>query len=43
MSMLARGLTTIISAMTLVAAIETTRIHRSAGLTGARTTWSRAA
>ena len=36
-SMLARRLTTILPAMTLAEAIETTRIHRAAGLTGART------
>jgi magnesium chelatase family protein len=35
--MLARRLTTILPAMTLAEAIETTRIHRVAGLTGART------
>ena len=35
--MLARRLTTILLAMTLAAAIETTRIHRIAGLTGDRT------
>ena len=35
--MLARRLTTILPAMTLVEAIETTRIHRVAGLTGDRT------
>jgi magnesium chelatase family protein len=35
--MLARRLTTILPAMTLAEAIETTRIHRAAGLTGART------
>jgi predicted ATPase with chaperone activity len=35
--MLARRLTTIVPAMTLAKAIETTRIHRVAGLTGART------
>ena len=33
-SMLARRLTTILPAMTLAEAIETTRIHRVAGLTG---------
>ena len=33
MSMLARRLTTILPAMTLAEAIETTRIHRVAGLT----------
>jgi MoxR-like ATPase len=36
-SRLARRLTTILPAMTLAEAIETTRIHRVAGLTGART------
>jgi magnesium chelatase family protein len=36
-SMLARRLTTILPAMTLAEAIETTRIHRVAGLTGERT------
>jgi magnesium chelatase family protein len=36
-SMLARRLTTILPAMTLAEAIETTRIHRVAGLTGNRT------
>jgi magnesium chelatase family protein len=35
--MLARRLTTLLPAMTLAKAIETTRIHRVAGLTGART------
>jgi magnesium chelatase family protein len=35
--MLARRLTTILPAMTLAEAIETTCIHRVAGLTGART------
>jgi Magnesium chelatase, subunit ChlI len=35
--MLARRLTTILPAMTLAEAIETTRIPRVAGLTGART------
>jgi magnesium chelatase family protein len=35
--MLARRLTTILPAMTLAGAIETTRIHSVAGLTGART------
>jgi magnesium chelatase family protein len=34
--MLARRLTTILPAMTLAKAIETTRIHRVAGLTGDR-------
>ncbi len=37
--MLARRLTTILPAMTLAEAIETTRIHRVAGLTGDRTAW----
>jgi hypothetical protein len=37
--MLARRLTTILRAMTLVAALETTRLHRVAGLTGDRTAW----
>ena len=37
--MLARRLTTILPAMTLAEALETTRIHRVAGLTGARTAW----
>jgi magnesium chelatase family protein len=36
-SLLARQLTTILPAMTLAEALETTRIHRVAGLTGART------
>ena len=36
--MLARRLTTILPAMTLPKAIETTRIHRVAGLTGDRPT-----
>jgi magnesium chelatase family protein len=36
-SMLARRLATILPAMTLAEAIETTRIHRVAGPTGART------
>src|ERR671914_1710732 len=36
-SMLAQRLTTILPAMTLPEAIDTTRIHRVAGLTGART------
>jgi hypothetical protein len=36
--MLARRLTTILPAMTLAEAIETTRIHSVAGLTGDRTT-----
>jgi magnesium chelatase family protein len=35
--MLARRLTTILPAMTLAEAVETTRIHRVAGRTGART------
>jgi magnesium chelatase family protein len=35
-SMLARRLTTILPAMTLAEVIETTRIHRVAGRTGAR-------
>jgi magnesium chelatase family protein len=35
--MLARRLTTILPGMTLAEAIETTRIHRVAGLTGDRT------
>jgi magnesium chelatase family protein len=35
--MLARRLTAILPAMTLAEAIETTRIYRAAGLTGART------
>jgi magnesium chelatase family protein len=35
--MLARRLTTILPALTLAEAIETTRIHRVAGLTGDRT------
>jgi len=34
---LARRLTTILPAMTLAEALETTRIHRVAGLTGGRT------
>jgi magnesium chelatase family protein len=38
-SMLARRLTTILPAMTLAEAIETTRIHRIAGLIGDRTAW----
>jgi magnesium chelatase family protein len=37
MSMAARRLTTILPTMTLAEAIETTRIHRVAGLTGERT------
>jgi magnesium chelatase family protein len=36
-SRLTRGLTTILPAMTLVEAIETTHIHSVAGLTGDRT------
>jgi magnesium chelatase family protein len=36
--MLAHRLTTILPAMTLAEAVETTRIHRVAGLTGDRTT-----
>jgi magnesium chelatase family protein len=36
--MLARRLTTILPAMSLAEALETTRIHSVAGLTGARTT-----
>ena len=35
--MLARRLTTILPTMALAEAIETTRLHRVAGLTGART------
>jgi magnesium chelatase family protein len=35
--MVARRLTTILPAMCLAEALETTRIHRVAGLTGART------
>jgi magnesium chelatase family protein len=35
--MLARRLTTMLPAMSLAEALETTRIHRVAGLTGART------
>ena len=38
-SMLARRLTTILPAMTLAEAIETTRIHSVAGLTGNRPTY----
>jgi predicted ATPase with chaperone activity len=38
-SRLARRLTTILPAMTLAEAIDTTRIHRVAGRTGARTAW----
>jgi hypothetical protein len=37
--MLARRLTTLLPAMTLAEAIETTRIYRVAGLTGDRTAW----
>src|SRR5215218_2461179 len=37
--MLARRLTTILPAMTLAEAIETTRIHRVAGRPGDRTAW----
>jgi magnesium chelatase family protein len=37
--MLARRLTTILPAMTLAEAIETTRIHHVAGRTGDRTAW----
>jgi magnesium chelatase family protein len=37
--MLARRLTTILPAMTLAEAIETTRHHRVAGRTGDRTAW----
>jgi magnesium chelatase family protein len=37
--MLARRLTTILPAMSLAEALETTRIHRVAGLTGDRTAW----
>jgi magnesium chelatase family protein len=37
MSTLARRLTTMLPAMTLAETIETTRIHRIAGLTGDRT------
>jgi magnesium chelatase family protein len=36
-SMLARRLTTVVPAMALAEALETTRIHRVAGLTGDRT------
>jgi predicted ATPase with chaperone activity len=39
--MLARRLTTIFPAMTLAEAVDTTRLPRVAGLTGARTRWSR--
>jgi magnesium chelatase family protein len=38
-SALSRRLTTLLPAMTLAEAIETTRIHRVAGLTGDRTAW----
>ena len=38
-SMLARRLTTILPAMTLAEALETTRIHSVAGLTDGRTAW----
>ena len=37
--MLAHRLTTILPAMTLPEALETTRLHRVAGRTGARTAW----
>jgi predicted ATPase with chaperone activity len=37
--MLARRLTTILWAMTLVEALETTSLHRVAGLTGDGTAW----
>jgi magnesium chelatase family protein len=37
--MLARRLTTILPAMTLAEAVETTRIHRVARLPGDRTAW----
>ena len=37
-SMLARRLTTVLPAMTVAEALETTRLHGVAGLTGARTT-----
>jgi magnesium chelatase family protein len=37
--MLARRLTTILPAMTLAEALETTRVHSVSGLTGARTPW----
>jgi hypothetical protein len=40
-SMLARRLTTILPAMTLAEALETTRIHCIASRTGDRTRWSR--
>ena len=36
---LARRLTTMLPVMSLAEAIETTRIHRGAGLTGDRTAW----
>jgi magnesium chelatase family protein len=36
---LARRLTTILPAVTLAEAVETTRIHRVAGLTGEHTAW----
>jgi magnesium chelatase family protein len=38
-SRLARRLTTILPAMTLAEALETTHLHRVAGLTGDRTAW----
>jgi magnesium chelatase family protein len=38
-SMLARRLTTILPAMPLAEALETTRIHSVAGLTGDRAAW----
>jgi hypothetical protein len=38
-ALLARQLTTILPAMTLAEAIETTRFHSVAGLTGDRTAW----
>jgi predicted ATPase with chaperone activity len=38
-SMVARRLTTILPDLTLPEAIDTTRIHRVAGLTGDRTAW----
>ena len=37
--MLARRLTTMLPAMTLAETLETTRLHRVAGLTAARTAW----
>ena len=37
--MLARRLTTMLPAMSLVEAVETTCLHHVAGLTGARTAW----